>query len=119
MTELNDLHNAERISRGLPAFTIDDRLMRAAQKHADWMSARRRMSHRGDRASSPGQRIAAEGYRFSSCSENIAAGQTSAEQVMRAWMRSRGHRNNILGRNREIGLGRAGNYWCVVFGTQR
>jgi uncharacterized protein YkwD len=119
VNDLHQLHNTERLSRGLPAVAIDERLMRAAQKHAEWMSSRRRMSHRGAGFSSPGQRINAEGYRFASCSENIAAGQTSAAQVMQAWMRSRGHRNNILGRNREIGLGRAGNYWCVVFGTQR
>jgi uncharacterized protein YkwD len=119
VNELLDLHNAERLKRGLPQFAIDERLNAAAQKHANWMSNRRRMSHRGAGWSSPAQRIAAEGYRYSSIAENIAAGQTSVEQVMRAWMNSRGHRNNILGRNREIGIGRTGNYWCVVFGTER
>jgi uncharacterized protein YkwD len=119
MDELLELHNRERSSRGLPVLSANDRLMQAAQKHAEWMRSRRRMSHRGAGFSSPAQRVAAEGYRFSMVAENIAAGQTSAQQVMRAWMASRGHRANILGRNREIGLGRSGNYWCVVFGTQR
>jgi uncharacterized protein YkwD len=119
VNELFDAHNRERLSRGLPAQVQDDRLNAAAQKHAEWMQSRRRMSHRGRNWSSPAQRITSEGYRFSSIAENVAAGQTSVAQVMAAWMRSRGHRNNILGRNREIGLGRAGNYWCVVFGTQR
>jgi uncharacterized protein YkwD len=119
MDELLESHNRERLSRGLPSVVASERLMAAAQKHADWMRSRRRMSHRGAGFSSPAQRVTAEGYRFTSVSENIAAGQTSAAQVMRSWMNSRGHRNNILGRNREIGLGRAGNYWCVVFGTPR
>lgn len=119
MNELFDAHNRQRLIRGLPAQMQDERLNAAAQKHAEWMQSRRRMSHRGAGFSSPSQRIAAEGYRFSSIAENVAAGQTSVAQVMAAWMKSRGHRNNILGRNREIGLGRAGNYWCVVFGTQR
>jgi len=119
LNELLQLHNVERLTRGLPAIVEDYRLSAAAQKHAEWMQSRRRMSHRGAGFSSPAQRVAAEGYRFSRVAENIAAGQTTVEQVMRAWIRSTGHRRNILSQNRNIGLGRAGNYWCVVFGTER
>ena len=42
--------------------------------------------------------------------------------VMDGWMRSPGHRRNILGKYEEIGVGRAiardgASYWCVTFGT--
>jgi uncharacterized protein YkwD len=49
--------------------------------------------------------------------ENVAAGQQTVASVMSAWQRSRGHNANILGDYRDIGVGRAGNYWCVVFAS--
>ena len=52
-------------------------------------------------------------------SENIAAGQRSAEQVMNSWMNSPGHRANILGDSDEVGigvvLGPKGLYWAQLF----
>jgi uncharacterized protein YkwD len=54
--------------------------------------------------------------------ENIAAGYPTAKAVMRAWMRSPGHRHNILDRRfRKIGLGLARSadgtpYWVQDFG---
>lgn len=53
--------------------------------------------------------------------ENVAYGQRDAQEVMRAWMNSRGHRNNILsGRYSQIGVGlaysRSGRpYWTQTF----
>ncbi|GGD83887.1 hypothetical protein GCM10010911_47630 [Paenibacillus nasutitermitis] len=45
------------------------------------------------------------GISFSSAGENIANGQTSAEQVMNDWMNSEGHRANILnGSYTKIGI---------------
>lgn len=42
---------------------------------------------------------------YSSAGENIAAGQTTPEAVMNAWMNSPGHRSNIMGNYRHIGIG--------------
>ncbi len=57
--------------------------------------------------------------------ENIAAGQRTEEAVMRDWMSSPGHRNNILNPNfRELGVGytfkendsnRYNHYWVQLF----
>ena len=55
--------------------------------------------------------------------ENIAAGQESAAEVMRAWMNSDGHRANILNAAfRELGVGyyfkygsENGFYWVQIF----
>ena len=57
---------------------------------------------------------------FSRAGENIAWGQESSEEVMRSWMRSMGHRANILSTKfTKMGVGikeRDGKkYWCVVF----
>jgi len=53
--------------------------------------------------------------------ENIAMGQRTSQEVVRAWMNSSGHRANILDRgHRRIGVGAyrtAGDtiYWCQQF----
>lgn len=52
---------------------------------------------------------------FRSVAENIAAGQTTPEQVMKAWMNSEGHRNNILGNYTGIVVGYENNHWVQLF----
>jgi uncharacterized protein YkwD len=59
-------------------------------------------------------RVSAAGYRFRSLGENIAWGSgtfATPRSIMREWMDSPGHRDNILrAKFREIGIG-------VVTGT--
>lgn len=72
-----------------------------------------------------GERASQFGYDYSVVGENLAAGQTSPEQVFADWMNSPGHRQNILdGRFTELGVGiRAGGdyglYWVQEFGRPR
>jgi len=48
--------------------------------------------------------------------ENVAQGQTSADQVFNSWMNSPGHKKNILNRSfTEYGGGRAQLFWTQVF----
>ena len=56
--------------------------------------------------------------------ENIAAGQTTPEAVMAAWMASPGHRDNILGNYNDIGVGLAADAtgritWVQDFGQSQ
>lgn len=60
-------------------------------------------------------------YRWYACAENIADGHISPEDVMRAWMMSRGHNANIMDEEfthfsvaTYCYKGRL--YWCAVFG---
>ena len=61
------------------------------------------------------------GINYRSAGENIAAGQTTAESVMKSWMNSPGHKKNILSPNfTHIGVGYAkggsyGHYWTQQF----
>ena len=105
-------HNAQRA--GLPALVRDARLDRAAQLHAENMARQGRMSHVLD-GRGVGARVCAEGVCRIGVAENIAAGQRSTGEVMRSWMASPGHRANIQGRYRFIGVGYSGGFWCVVF----
>ena len=107
------LLNAERRERGLRPLENDWRLARAAERHTNDMVAHRYFQHDSRSGGSFSDRIRATGYlsRVGSwvVGENLAWGsgaQGSPQAIVRAWMKSPGHRANILnGRYREIGIG--------------
>ena len=105
-------HNAQRA--GLPALVRDARLDRAAQLHAENMARQGRMSHLLD-GRGVGARVCAEGVCRIGVGENVAMGQRTTGEVMAAWMASRGHRDNIRGNYRFVGVGYSNGFWCVVF----
>jgi len=78
--------------------------MKSARDHCAWMTNNQAFRH----TSQP-------------VAENIAMGQQSPEDVLGSWMRSSGHRANILnGSHRRIGVAayRTGHgviYWCQQF----
>lgn len=118
---LLDLHNLARTGEDLPNLAASKKLQSAAQKHADEMAERRKMTHAGADGATVLERVQAEGYRLQRCGENIAYGHYTPEHVMRGWLDSRLHRKNILGGFSQLGVGYATAtngtpYWCVNFG---
>lgn len=118
-----ELTNAERVQAGCPALRLDTRLRLAARRHSADMARYGYFSHTGRDGSSPGDRIAAAGYPSNvGWAENIAFGYSTPQAVVAAWMRSEGHRRNILNcRLAAIGVGVAPDsrgrlYWTQVFG---
>lgn len=105
------------------ALTWSDELYLAAQEHADNMANYNFFSHSGLDDSSVADRVSEQGYSWSYVAENIAAGQTSAQNVVDAWMNSEGHCKNIMSANAtEMGLACTVNsdadyrrYWVQVF----
>ncbi len=115
------LHNQARVDEKLPTLEISSKLQAAAQKHAEEMAERRKMTHTGVDGSTVLERVQRQGYRLKRCGENIAYGHYSPERVMVGWLDSRPHRKNILGGFNQIGVGYATAkngtpYWCVNFG---
>ena len=108
-----EMVNAERSKRGLTPLQMDQTLLDCAMQRAAELSVL--FSHtRPDGACifEMDPKIYAE---------NVAAGQSSAAQVMDSWMNSTGHRENILTAEfQSIGIGcfRIGNvyYWTQNFG---
>jgi len=123
--EVVDRTNAERARHGLRALSVDQRLAAAAQAHSADMVRRAFFAHESPDGRQVWDRAVAAGYAYRKVAENIAAGQRTAEEVVRGWMGSPGHRANILdGDLTQIGVGRAeggsyGVYWTQVFGTPR
>lgn len=102
--------NAERTRHKRQPLRANARLMRAAQMHAEQMARVRQLAHVLPNAAYPSaeDRLAAAEYRWHTYGENVAAGQTSAAQVLNDWMHSRGHRTNILNPDfTEMGAGYA------------
>jgi uncharacterized protein YkwD len=107
------LHNRERARDGLPRLRENPLLRRAAERHTDNMVSERFFDHTSPSGSTMLERIRRTGYtkraRSWALGENIAWGSGSlatAAQIHRSWMKSAGHRANILQRSfREIGIG--------------
>ncbi|MEV7192456.1 sigma-70 family RNA polymerase sigma factor [Streptomyces sp. NPDC093510] len=118
------LVNTERAKAGCGPVRSNGKLATAATKHSADMAARDYFDHESPDGTDPGDRITAAGYRWSTYGENIARGQQSAASVMDSWMKSPGHRANILNCDfKELGVGvhnaSGGPWWTQAFGTAR
>ena len=112
--------NQFRKSQGLPELIIDQQLNALAQKHsADMARGRVSFGHAGfaKREAKANREIKGlHGF-----AENVAYGATSANEVVTLWKNSPGHRRNMLGPYKYIGIGTAMNskgqiYYTEVFG---
>lgn len=115
-TGVLDAVNAQRRANGLGAVSLDSRLVRAAAAHARDLNRRGVLDHRGSNGSKVGDRVTRAGYRWSEVAENLALTATgSARAVVALWMKSPGHRRNLLNRRvTQIGASRVGDTWVLV-----
>ena len=105
------LVNAERKKVGLKPLALSQRCQAQADKRAKEISLRGRFNHKG----------AFNGLRgYGWMGENIASGYRSPAAVVRGWMRSKGHRANILSpKFTHLGVGVCRGYWVQTFGGGR
>ena len=114
-----ELTNDERESQGSALLTLNQDLTNGAAVRATEIV--KTFGHTRPNGSSCFTVLNGE---YSSTGENIAAGQSSASDVVAAWMNSSGHRANILNSGfTKLGVGHAqdttgtyGNYWVQMFG---
>lgn len=108
------LHNRARARRDIPRLCIQQQLLRAARKHSADMIVNDYFDHDSQNGRTFAQRIRREGYTPKNMSvyrvgENIAWGSGSRGapgSIHRSWMKSEGHRKNILSRGfRQVGVG--------------
>jgi hypothetical protein len=120
--------NEARKKAGLVPLRSNPRLDQAAQRHAEDMLARGYFAHESPEGQTVRERARAAGYDWRNIGENLAENQRSVDEVLDTWMRSPGHRHNILNPDfRELGvglaLGRSGRgyrvLWVQAFGTRR
>ncbi len=108
-----DLVNAERQKQGLAPYKQPSSEIQAyADLRANELTTQ--FSHlrpNGENSLKGVKNVSAVG-------ENVAAGQTSAEQVVNEWMNSPDHRSNILSdKFTHMAIGYKDNYWVQIFYT--
>ncbi|KIL45048.1 CAP domain-containing protein [Jeotgalibacillus soli] len=113
-----DLTNAERAKQGLKPLTLDVSLSKVAKDKSLDMKQKNYFSHTSPTYGSPFDMMKSYGISYKTAGENIAMGQRSPEEVVKAWMNSEGHRKNIMSSSfTHIGVGHVeqGNYWTQMF----
>ncbi len=118
--------NAFRASRGLSTLRVSDTLTYAAKWMATDMAVNNYFAHTSLDGRDPTSRMADFGYpaRSTWSGENLAAGYTTAREVVRGWINSPGHYAVLTNASyRAIGVGRAYGaassykwYWTADFG---
>ena len=125
--EVVALTNAERAAVGLPPLKLQGNLQVSARWLAQDMAEKNYFSHMDKQGRDIDPRLPACGYRrYHGLGENIAAGQKSPAEAVAEWMKSPGHRENILSRDfNEIGVGYSfseasehQSYWVQDFGSR-
>ncbi len=123
------LTNSYRAQYGLQPLALNANLSTSAQVHSEDMALSDFFGHAGSDGSRVRHRAQSAGYESSYVGENIAAGYITAEEVVRGWMNSPSHRDNILNPNyTEIGVGyhylandtgeiNYNTYWTQNFGS--
>ncbi|MBQ8590836.1 MAG: hypothetical protein IJ486_10345 [Firmicutes bacterium] len=113
--------NRERRSAGLSELTLSRELSNVAEIKAEDMRDHGYFSHTSPTYGSPFEMMKQFGISYRKAGENIAKGQKTVSEVMNGWMKSSGHRENILNKDfTHMGVGyctdRFGNgYWVQMF----
>ncbi len=117
-TQVLKLVNAERAKAGLSALTTNTTLTSAANVRAK--ETKTLFSHTRPDGSSCFTALTQAGVNYKTAGENIAYGQKTPAEVVKAWMESPGHRANIMNANfHKVGIGvyQTGGviYWSQLF----
>lgn len=100
-----DLINSVRDREGLSRLNFNEKASTSALKHSIDMRDENYFNHENKKGESPFNRMKKEHIRYSLAGENIAAGQINSIYAHEALMNSIGHRKNILGDYKNIGVG--------------
>jgi uncharacterized protein YkwD len=95
----------------------NERLTEAAERKLEDMIEKDYFDHTHG-SSTPWSFMREAGYRYTAAAENLGRGFRTAEEAHRAWMKSKGHRQNILGDFTDIGVAVKGDVIVVMFGKR-
>jgi len=117
----------ERSFGPAPPVRLSETLAGVALGHANDMAEHNYFEHVDQAGRSPADRVRAVGYREKLVGENIAYGPQSVEEVVRGWLDSPGHCENIMDpRFAEMGLAyapgqaaRRGLFWVQLLADPR
>ena len=110
--------NSFRNSLGLSSLMIDSNLIAAGRDHSKDMSNLNFFSHTSPIARKTNPWDRARLFGTTASAENIAKGFTDPQRVTDAWIKSPGHRKNMVGAYSRVGVGfyHVGGHWTQLFG---
>ena len=127
ISETVDAINAYRAQNGLPPYTVNSQLAKAAQSHANDMACNNLFGHTGSNGSTIQSRVSAAGYVYSSVTENVYGSYPplSGGGVVNWWKNDKTdlrHNLNLISDTYiDIGVGYSFfnnyGYYVVVFAT--
>ncbi|KKP69324.1 hypothetical protein A2X44_04200 [candidate division CPR3 bacterium GWF2_35_18] len=104
-SQLFQLTNDERSKLGLPVLTYNQKLANAAYNKGTDMFADQYWAHVAPDGTTPWNFILGAGYDYHYAGENLAKDFSSASSVVKAWMNSPSHRENIVNAEfKEMGI---------------
>ncbi|SHM70509.1 Uncharacterized conserved protein YkwD, contains CAP (CSP/antigen 5/PR1) domain [Chitinophaga jiangningensis] len=109
--------NKFRASKGLKPLQLDSYCSQQAQRHSrDMANGSTGFGHEGfeERVANISKKLG----RVNAAAENVAYGTLDAEEVVNGWIKSPGHRRNMLGDYNTIGIGAAKGNGRITFFTQ-
>ena len=119
--EVVRLVNVERQKQGLGKLSLNAKLSNVATLKSQDMINKNYFDHTSPTYGSPFDMMKQFNISYKTAGENIAKGQKTPAEVVKAWMNSQSHRENILNKNyTEIGIGVAKDangtlYWTQMF----
>lgn len=96
--------NQERNNHNLQPLTMNALLNESAARKCEDMAVRNYWDHNTPEGTEPWEFIQAAGYQYQKAGENLAYGFLDEEAVVRGWMESPTHRDNLLGMYQEVGF---------------
>jgi len=106
LNKLGRLVNSERTGAGISKLKIDEKLSKSALDKCKDMAERKYWSHNAPSGATPWSFIEDRGYYYESVGENLAYDFMTEAGIVRGWMNSEGHRENILDEKfKDVGYG--------------
>lgn len=99
------LTNQKRQEEGLPPLVLNDQLSQAARLKGEDMLKKNYWAHNSPDGDTPWVFFKKVGYEYIYAGENLARGFTNSDDIIKAWMASSSHKENILSQNyQEVGF---------------
>ncbi|MCM5528255.1 CAP domain-containing protein [Parasegetibacter sp. NRK P23] len=121
-SEILELVNKHRKKKNLPPLQWNSAMAKAAEQHSANMAKKKTaFGHNGFEARV--KKIASSEGMLKGWAENVAFGNLSAEEVVKGWLKSPGHKKNIEGKYNLMGVGIARSksgelYFTQIFGLK-
>ena len=119
--EIIKMVNSVRAEKNLPPLIENKKLNILADKKAKIMANENNLSHTAGGYKTFSDFLIENNIKFLAVGENIARNWKTPEEVMKAWLSSKGHRANIMSEKfTQIGVGKAISsngdiYWVQLF----